>query len=196
MAMDAFADAGFITELRRQLVGFATLQLGDVQLAEDTVQECLLGAMRNSRSFGARAALRTWVFAILKNKIADALRQRSRTIEASQLLKSDEADEDFHALFDERGHWNSDDAPSSWGNPEGCLQDRQFWRVFDLCLQELPAQQARAFMMREFVEMDTAEVASALDVTVGTLNVMLHRARMRLRVCLSKNWFDAGSAGC
>jgi len=73
------ADTGFLESLRRQMLKFATLQLSDANLAEDAVQEALIGALRNARTFAGRAALKTWVFAILKNKIADILRQKQRT---------------------------------------------------------------------------------------------------------------------
>ena len=65
------ADTQFLESLRRQMLKFATLQLSDAHLAEDAVQEALIGALKNAGSFGGRAALKTWVFAILKNKIAD-----------------------------------------------------------------------------------------------------------------------------
>ena len=60
------------------MLKFATLQLGDGQLAEDAVQEVLLGALKNAGSFGGKAALKTWVFAILKHKFTDVLRQKQR----------------------------------------------------------------------------------------------------------------------
>ena len=83
-------DSDFLESLRRQMLKFATLQLSDANLAEDAVQEALIGALRKARSFAGRAALKTWVFAILKNKIADILRQKQRSIDASSLLHEDE----------------------------------------------------------------------------------------------------------
>lgn len=76
-------DTAFLNDLRRQMVKFATLQLSNSHLAEDAVQEALIGALKNAKSFAGRAALKTWVFAILKNKIADVLRQKQRMVEAS-----------------------------------------------------------------------------------------------------------------
>src|SRR3546814_19317523 len=84
------ADTEFLESLRRQMHKFATLQLSDAHLAEDAVQEALIGALKNANSFGGRAALKTWVFGILKNKIADVLRQKQRMVDASSLLHEDE----------------------------------------------------------------------------------------------------------
>ena len=189
-------DPGFITELRRRMLRFATLQLNNAELAEDAVQEALIGAMKNADAFAGNAAFKTWVFAILKNKIADTLRQRQRLVEASRLLHADEEDEDLDELFNRRGFWQPDEHPQTWGNPEGAIHNQHFWRVFEACLDHLPGQQARLFMMREFVEMETQEICSAVDITVSNLNVSLHRARLRLRECLENKWFIAGESAC
>ena len=193
----ALHDSAFLQDLRRQMTKFATLQLRDTALAEDAVQEALVGALKNAASFGGHAALKTWVFGILKNKIADILRQRHRLVEASRLLREDEEEEeDFAALFDQRGHWTADSQPSPWMDPEGATHNKQFWKVFEACLDHLPGKQARIFMMREFVEMETREICDALGITVSNCNVMLHRARLRLRECLSGNWFSVGESPC
>lgn len=184
------ADSNFLTELRLQMLKFAALQLSDSSLAEDAVQEALIGAFKNANSFGGKAALKTWVFAILKNKIADILRKRNRLNEASLLLQQHEEEEDFHELFNSAGFWHKDERPSEWGNPESAIQDKHFWRVFEACLDNLPGQQARAFMMREFVELDSKEICDAISITESNLNVMLHRARLRLRECLEHKWFS------
>lgn len=190
------ADRAFLDDLRRQMHKFATLQLSDASLAEDAVQEALMGALKNAQSFGGRAALKTWVFAILKNKIADLLRHKQRYINASSLLREDEELEDFAARFDSKGLWLADERPVAWGNPEESLRQGEFWRVFETCLEHLPGKQARVFMMREFIELDSHEVCQAVDITVSNLNVMLHRARLRLRECLENHWFAGGAKPC
>lgn len=185
-------DTAFLNDLRRQMIKFATLQLSNSHAAEDAVQEALMGALKNAKSFAGRAALKTWVFAILRNKIADTLRQKMRTVNASSLLREGEEDEDFSELFDHRGHWQADEKPATWGNPQNALHQNQFWKVFEVCLEGLPGNQARVFMMKEFVELETHEICTAVGITTTNLNVMLHRSRLRLRECLENNWFLKG----
>lgn len=191
-AHEALNDAVFLDALRKQMLAFATLQLSDRHHAEDAVQEALIGALKNVGAFGGKAALKTWVFAILKNKIADVLRQKSRFVEASSLLREEEEEEDFSALFDKRGHWNNEDRPMGWEHPEFSLQQQQFWQVFEACLERLPPQQARLFMMREFVELETDEICQTVGITINNLFVVLHRSRLRLRECLENKWFAEG----
>lgn len=186
------SDKVFMSDLRKQMLKFATLQLSNSAQAEDAVQEALVGALKNASSFGGRAALKTWVFAILKNKIADTLRQKQRMVDASSLMREDEDGEDFSELFDRRGHWLADERPATWGNPHASLHQEQFWKVFQLCLENLPGHQARVFMMKEFVELETPEICSTVGITVSNLNVMLHRSRLRLRECLENHWFLKG----
>jgi RNA polymerase sigma-70 factor (ECF subfamily) len=186
------SDTAFLTDLRKQMVRFATLQLSNSHLAEDAVQEALMGALKNATSFAGRAALKTWVFAILKNKIADTLRRKQRMVDASSLLREDEEGEDFSELFNQKGFWQEDEKPTSWGNPQAALHQNQFWKVFEICLEALPGNQARVFMMKEFVELDSHEICSTVGISTTNLNVMLHRSRLRLRECLENNWFAKG----
>ena len=66
-----------LTQIREQMLKFATLQMGDSVLAEDLVQESFLSAFNHLEQFKRQAAFKTWVFAILKNKIIDFLRHQS-----------------------------------------------------------------------------------------------------------------------
>jgi len=188
---DLLADTAFLEDIRRQMLRFATLQLNDASQAEDAVQEALIGAMKNANSFGGRAAFKTWMFAILKNKIADVLRYKQRTVNISSLAH-DEDDEDMSELFDRKGFWQVDERPVAWGNPEASMRESQFWVMFEACLEHLPAKQARVFMMREFVELDADEICTELELTTSNLHVLLHRARLRLRECIENKWYLQG----
>lgn len=184
------AEPGVLAALRVQMLRFATLQLRDPDLAEDAVQEALLGALRNQGTFAGRSALRTWMFGILKHKIADLLRQRTRTATVTELAgDADDDGELLDRLFDRSGHWHPDTGPKPWRDPDASLEDARFWRVFEACLEHLPERQARVFMMREFVGLDTDGICKAAGLSVTNLHVILHRARLRLRSCLEAHWF-------
>jgi RNA polymerase sigma-70 factor (ECF subfamily) len=193
-AQSSLFDTVFLDGLRREMVKFARLQLADAHLAEDAVQEALVGALRNVKAFGGRSALKTWVFAILKNKIADVLRRRQRDARVEGPMPPGGEDDLSSVLFDGKGAWKATERPATWGNPEEALREGQFWRVFQVCLEELPGNQARVFMMREFIELDSREICATVGISVSNLNVMLYRARLRLRACLERGWFAGGEA--
>lgn len=182
-------DEEFLKSLRRDMIRFGELQLRDPAAAEDMAQEALAAAVSGQARFSGRAALKTWVFAILKNKIADYLRQRRRTVDATNLTREPGDEADFDELFNRKGHWIPDERPDDWGNPESTFAQHQFWTVFEICLTQLPENTARVFMMREFLGFDTPEICRELGITTSNCHVILHRARMGLRLCLDQRWF-------
>lgn len=185
---EAFNDPLFISRIREDMLKFARLQLRDEGIAEDAVQEALLAAHRNIEKFGRKSAFKTWVFAILKNKIIDLLRKNQREVSVSQ-LGSEESDAMDEVLFNQRGYWHTDERPVGWSTPMESVKDEQFWLVFETCLNALPEKLARVFMMREFVELDSDEICQNLELTTSNLHVLLYRARLRLRECLENKWF-------
>jgi len=116
----------------------------------------------------------------------DTIRRQSRDRPAAD-LQADGDEAEFDALFDQRGHW--EEAPDAWQQPEGSLQQKQFLAALEACLRDLPERTARVFMMREHLGLDTPEICKELGISATHCWVMLHRARMALRLCLELNWF-------
>ena len=170
---------------RPYLLRYASLQLRDAAAAEDAVQEALVAALAGEASFAGRANLRTWLTGILKHKIVDAIRRQAR--EPVVWAEADEEVADFDEHFTERGHWN--ERPAAWGNPDGALEQSQFFRALEMCLERLPERTARVFMMREHLGAETGEICKELGITPTHCWVMLYRARMTLRECLQQTWF-------
>jgi RNA polymerase sigma-70 factor, ECF subfamily len=172
--------------MRPQLVRFAQLQLRNEALAEDAVQDALIAVLEKPERFAGQSSLRTYVTGILKFKIIDNLRlaTRERQIETAEDQSEDEA---IDALFTQDGHTR--EPPCNWGNPDSTLEQKDFFRVLEVCLEKLPAQTARIFMMREWLELETEEICKELAITSANAWVMLYRARIRLRECLDLNWF-------
>lgn len=186
-----------ISDFRPQMVKFARLQLQDDAEGEDVVQEAIEAALGGIDRFAGRAALKTWVFTILRHKIVDVLRTRGRTVQVSSLGRDDaDMDDTFDTLFNANEHWQPDCRPRPWGDPHAALEQQQFWQVFETCLDVLPARTARVFMMREFLGLETEEICATLDLTASHCHVILHRARAGLRLCLTQGWFGTEPAAC
>ena len=59
------------------LYAFAITRVNDEEQAKDLVQETFLAALERISNFEGKASERTWLTAILKNKIADVYRKNS-----------------------------------------------------------------------------------------------------------------------
>jgi RNA polymerase sigma-70 factor, ECF subfamily len=189
----AFDDPAYLARLRRDLLRFARLQLRDAAAAEDAVQEALAAAWTQSDRFAGQSAHKTWVFGILRHKLVDILRARQRTINLSAL--DDELDGEAlldRELFKENGHWSREAQPRSWPTPERAMRQQQFWTLFEMCLDHLPEQIGRVFMMREFLDLETNQICSELQLSANHCSVLIYRARLRLRTCLTEKGFSSG----
>lgn len=173
-------------DLRPRLMRFARLQLRDDGAAEDAMQETLLAAVENCARFEGASAAATWVFAILKNKLIDEFRRRSRKPEVG--LEHEEAlEQAIDEQFDPRAHWVT--RPKAWSDPEASLDQKRFWEVFEACISLLPERPARVFGMRELMGMETEAICKEIGISSSNCWVLLHRARLGLRDCLSRRWF-------
>lgn len=191
-AMTASADfCRQLDTLRPALLKYARLQLRNPAWAEDAVSETMLAALEKPQSFSGASQLKTWLIGILKHKLVDQIRKNSR--ELSTTAGSDDHEDLDDLLFTSNGHWR--DPQHDWGNPEDLLRQVDFLKVLEACVEKLPGQQGRLFMMREWLELESDEICKELAITPTNLWVMLHRARLRLRECLQAGWFDAAPAG-
>ncbi|AUM26810.1 RNA polymerase factor sigma-70 [Acinetobacter pittii] len=193
---DQLYNPAFLQDLRQQMIKFAFLQLSSLPQAEDVVQEALTSAFQHLDSFKGRAAFKTWVFAILKNKIIDVIRQKSRLVAMTELFKDEESELSIDALFDASGHWHKYEAPQAWQSPEEIMEQADFWIIFEACLNHLPAKYAQVFMMREVIELSSNEICSKLELSISNFNVLMYRSRTRLRECLENKWLLKEDCSC
>jgi len=180
--------------LRPGLYRFALMQLRNATQAEDATQEAMLAVLEKPSNFAGLSTLRTYVTGILKFKIIDMLRASKRENSISAILPGmNNADDDasesdlIDQLFTANGH--TVENARNWGNPEQTLEQSDFFRVLEVCIEKLPEKTAQVFMMREWLELDSEEICKELELSSSNLWVLLYRARLRLRECLDLNWF-------
>jgi RNA polymerase sigma-70 factor (ECF subfamily) len=180
-----------VAELRPTLLRIARLQLRNDAWAEDAVSETMVSALEGAGRFGGQSQLKTWVVGILKHKIIDQFRRCGREVSIEAAAEAAQV-ETFDELFTQDSHRINQ--PLDWGDPEAAYARVQFFEVLQTCVDELPAALARVFMMREWLEWDTALICKESGISSTNCFVMLHRARMRLRECLEMRWFTSESA--
>ncbi len=139
---------------------------GEVQLAEDAAQEAFLRAWINLPSFEPRANLRNWLYRIAVNAALDVLRRKSETF-----------------VEDEETLMVSDQMPG----PEETLIRKEQVELLQRALRNLPEASRSVLVLREYGELSYQEIASVLDIPIGTVMSRLNYARNRLREVLQSH---------
>jgi RNA polymerase sigma-70 factor, ECF subfamily len=133
--------------------------------AEDLTQEVFARVHRALPGFRGDAKLSTWLYRIATNVALDTLRRRSSDA-GGRLLQIAAPPEQPAARIDDR------------------LARREVTQCVRRYIDELPPDYRGALLLSEEEELSDQEIAEALDVTLATVKIRLHRARARLRTAL------------
>lgn len=166
------------------LYRFALVRLGNAYEAEDAVQETFLAAIASREQYSGAGSQRNWLISILRRKVIDAMRARSKR-RAEEVTESDY--DPTAAFFDERGNWKKGSFPAVL--PDCRLQTQELWQLVRHCLKQLAPLQAHVFVLSVIEEMAADRVCQELDISLSNLWVRLHRARLRLAKCVAAKWF-------
>lgn len=151
---------------RSYLVRFAQRKLHDPMLAEDVVHDVFEAVLSGRAAFGGRAALRSWLTAILKHKIVDLVRSRAGL---DSLDAQDNEDGDASGALE---------CPQP--QPDEVAEQRQRLRHTLDRINALPASLRDVMHLRVLQEQPTEAVCQALAISEENLFVRLHRARKQL----------------
>jgi RNA polymerase sigma-70 factor, ECF subfamily len=146
---------------------------GNASDAEEVVQDALWTASRKIDTFRGTAAFGSWLYRITANAAYQKLRgRRSKRNEVSW--------EDIAPSFDDKGQHA--EVAVAWsrkvGDPaiEGELRS-----VLGSAIDELPPSLQATFLLRDVEGLAYPQIAEILQVTLGTIKVRVHRARLFLR---------------
>ena len=169
------------------LYAFAITRLNDEEQAKDLVQETFLAALERIGSFEGKASERTWLTAILKNKIIDVYRKNSSRLKITRVIDAEREQEDF---FDaETGHWTIEHGPREFGiEDKDHLVNKEFESILQKCLQKLPVLWRAVFTMKHIDDEPADVICAELKVSASNFWVITHRTKLNLRACLQKNW--------
>ncbi len=170
------------------LYGFAITRINDEEQARDLVQETFLAALEGLEQFEGRSSERTWLMAILRNKLIDVYRKKSSGLQSIpiHLNGSSESTDFFEA---ENGHWKEEYQPKAFGiEQDDQLVNKEFHHILQQCMKKLPTLWLSVFTMRHIDELTTDVICGHLKVSASNLWVIVHRTKVNLRACLQKNW--------
>jgi RNA polymerase sigma-70 factor (ECF subfamily) len=176
---------GWVEKYADYLYGFAMLRIRDEDVAKDLVQDTFLAGLQRLGSFEGNSTEKTWLTAILKNKIADFYRKRSVSN-----LKEISAEGEVQVFFDaESGHWTEKDYPRAFGlEVDNPLMMKELGIVLNDCLAKLPGLWFSVFSMKHIDDLASELICTELKLTAANFWVIMHRTKLNLRACLQKNW--------
>lgn len=140
--------------------------LGNRHDAEDVTQETFLTAFRKLDQFERRSSFYTWLHRIAFNAAIDLQRRKKRTtrhVGGAEMIDSSES-------TDQRIE-----------SPASIAMAKETVSQVQMALARLDAERRNIIVLRDLQGIDYAEIASILDIPVGTVRSRLHRARIELR---------------
>lgn len=175
----------WVSSYADQLFAFAFTRTRNHALSEDLVQETFLSAFKAKDNFKGNSTEKTWLYSILKNKIIDHYR-KSSTKNEKNILDDDEKSSD--SLFTDKGHWkNRQGFVTSQDEATKLVESKEFYSILDKCLSYLPDRTQQAFRYKHIEGLEPEDICKELDISTSNYWVLLHRARLSLRDCLTKN---------
>jgi RNA polymerase sigma-70 factor (ECF subfamily) len=154
------------TPLIRRVYGYVAFRMGGGPDAEDVTGEVFERAVRYRHTFDPdKGTATSWLLGIAHRCVDDAFRKRATRPTGSA---------------DERGHGTENEA-----------LDRI---AFQRALAELPQRDRDLLALRYGVGLSTKQIAQALDLNPGTVDVAIHRARARLATALGREDEPLGAA--
>ena len=170
LAGDAQLFHELIRPYERRVYAMALSFLRNEADAEDVAQEAFLKAFRGLASFRGDAKFGTWLVSITLNEARSRIRRR----DAVKMESLDEPEDD-------QGH-SSPALLRDWKEiPSEALERKEVRSLLQKAITSLPQIYREVFQLRDIEELSVNEAAQALGITVSSVKVRLHRARMMLQ---------------
>ncbi len=172
------------------LYSYCLFRINHRETAEDLVQETFISAIRAKDSFNRESSVKTWLVAILKNKIIDYYRKRDVLKDTTSYLASTEVQ--FSDSFFEpgTGHWLRESSPGHWSDAaDSSVNQEEFSAVLQQCVDKMPTKLAPVFIAKFFDDEDSETICKVHNISPSNYWVIIHRAKVLIRSCLEKNWF-------
>lgn len=147
--------------------------------AEDVAQEAFIKAYRNLGRFRSEARFSTWLIAIALNEARARLRKKEPGL-------TDSIDDQDGAVVPAQ--------LTDWREiPSETLERDEIRSIIRRALAALPLPYREVFVLRELEERNVKETAETLGITIASVKMRLHRARLMLQKQLAPQLAGATS---
>ena len=170
-AGDEGAYVELVNRYRNRLMSFVFQFVGDMEQAEDVVQDTMLKLYVKKHYYREIAKFSTWLYTIARNLANTELRKRKRrkTTLLSQMSR-DEKDYDLPAVQPETGQE---------------VQRKFVEKRTQSAIQQLPEHFKTVIILRDIQELSYEDISNIVEVPIGTVKSRINRARLQLQAELS-----------
>lgn len=159
-----------ISKYENRIFRFGFRMCGQLQDAEDVVQDTFVSAYRYLKDFRGEASLLSWLL-----KIASSVCIKKRR------LKKDEPRNHLSLEhMQEEGNADSEVHGDEKLSPASLVLDNEMREMIQGLLDDIPEHYRIVIVLRDMEGLSTREVAEALDISESAAKVRLHRARAML----------------
>ncbi len=174
LALKTGDDSAFAELMRRHrgpIVNYVNRMIGDRDRAEDLAQEVFLRVYRHAGTYRVTARFTTWLYTIASNLGKNELRNRARRRNVSVEDTPRELKQDDYHLGTREDFLQPDRITD--------LNDRQ--RKVRIAIDSLPEHFRMMLVLRDLEGFAYEEIASMLDLPLGTVKSRINRARLEFK---------------
>lgn len=146
----------------RQIFAFLVRMLGSPEEAEDLCQDTFMSLIKAADRYQSDGKFQSWLFRIAGNQARSRLRRR-------KILR-------WLPLSNEY-----DNTPSQEKDALDTLAGREERDIVQDAIARLPERQRQAVVLKQYHDMSYQEISEALDASVSSVQMLLHRAMTALR---------------
>lgn len=172
LAGDRRAFETLVRKHERRVFRVALAVLGNIEDAEDAMQEAFIKAYRHLDRFRGESKFTTWLTRIAVNEAIEKRQARKPSVSLDEASGID--NKPLPGRFEP---WTS--------NPEKLYGKQEVRQLVEAAIKALPPIYRETLVLRDIEEMSAEEAAEALGVSVPALKSRLLRARLMLRESLA-----------
>jgi RNA polymerase sigma-70 factor (TIGR02943 family) len=178
----------WVNQFSDELYCWAFYKTSSKETAEDLVQETFLSAFHKIETFQGKSQPKTWLFAILNNKLIDYYRKSAKTTKKTFSLTENSGFALSEDLFNSNGCWKSNNVRAIWDQEKELLDNPEFNLVLQGCMNDLPPKWKLAVTSKYLSDKDTTAICQELEITTSNYWQIVHRSKLLLRKCLEMKW--------
>jgi len=167
-SLEAFEQ--LIQQYEKRIYNYCFRMTNNQEDAEDLTQEIFIKVYKSLHSFKGNSQFSTWIYRIAYNTCVD--KYRKQKIKMISLTSNDEDEKDI-------------DLPSNEPLPEDQIVNKEQYQLLCECISMLKPEYKTAIILRDIQNYTYEEIASILNIPLGTVKSHISRGRAALRDALA-----------